>query len=513
MSNPFRTLRSRLIVSYLALIVFGFGALAFIAGDEIETGLQEAYAGNLTTQSALVVRSLQNQSLNNGTDAPDMENTLSIIQKWADELDINITLLDHRGVAWLDSTYGAVNIDLSDEQEVKSAQDGKFVPELSDKDLLGKENAFLHIATPLIVDGAVEGYLRLGQPAAKLQDDIAERWLALGLGVGILGLIAIILSIWNANALSQPLIHLRQTAKRLSDGDLSQRSTIERTDEIGDLAQTFNQMAISVESMLEEQRAFASNASHELRTPLTSIRLRTEYLLSDELDAATETQYLNEIDSEARRLHRMVEDLQFLSQADANRLSAGREEVDVPRVVQAIIRQFESQIQAKAQTVIVEPTSDPQIVTANLNHVHLVLRNIMENAIKYTPDCGSIHWLVRTSEQVDLISQSANPNQAETRQMPESGQVPQRILICQVRDTGIGIEPDELTKLGKRFYRVDKSRSRRVPGNGLGLSLVHSVVMLYGGSVTVDSPGLAQGTTVTIHWPLSGANLEHLALK
>jgi signal transduction histidine kinase len=262
---------------------------------------------------------------------------------------------------------------------------------------------------------------------------------------------------------------------QMAQGNFSQRLPDMRRDEFGEVANAFNYMAGQVEAMIEEQRAFASNASHELRTPLTTIRLRSEALRDGELDQATAQQYLVEIDEEVRRLGDLVQDLMMLSRLDAGRLEAGRERIDPIRLARQLLAEIAPQAESRRITLQLDAPQALPPVTAGQAHLMIVFRNLLNNALKYTPDGGSITWQIR--ETGDAIQHT-------------------------ISDTGQGIAAEDLPRVFDRFYRVDKSRSRTMPGVGLGLSLVRMIVEFYGGTIDLQSEGIGQGVTVTVVWPL-----------
>jgi signal transduction histidine kinase len=234
-------------------------------------------------------------------------------------------------------------------------------------------------------------------------------------------------------------------------------------------------MAGQVEAMIEEQRAFASNASHELRTPLTTIRLRSEALRDGGLDAEMAQQYVAEMDDEVQRLGNLVQDLMMLSRLDSGRLEAGRERIDTVRLARQLLAEIASQAESRAITLELDapPTLPP--VTAGGAHLMIVFRNLLSNALKYTPDGGRISW------QIQAIGDAIRHT---------------------ISDTGQGIAVEDLPRVFDRFYRADKSRSRSVSGVGLGLSLVRMIVEFYGGTISLDSAGMGQGTTAQVNWPL-----------
>ena len=273
----------------------------------------------------------------------------------------------------------------------------------------------------------------------------------------------------------RPLEDLQETALNMAEGDLTQRVADPGPDEIGDVGRAFNSMATKVEEIVADQRAFASNASHELRTPLTTIRLRTEMMLNDDLDDEIEQEFIEEIDSEVQRMGGLVNDLLLLSRIDAKRLSAGTEQIDAVRLLQKVLREFEPAAAEKEVDLQVNLPQAGLAVTANMNHLETVYRNLIDNSLKYTESGG----------RIDINLQ----NDGEQLQF-------------KVVDNGEGIPAEDLDDIGKRFFRVDRARGRKVAGTGLGLALVMSICELYEGAVDIQSKGKGHGTIVAVRWPI-----------
>lgn len=188
----------------------------------------------------------------------------------------------------------------------------------------------LYTAASILYNKEPQGLLQLSVPASNLQMMITQRWLELGLILALVALLGIGAALWLARSIIQPLYRLRESAVLLSQGDFSHRVRYDNQDEIGEVAHAFNEMASQVESMLEEQRAFASNTSHELRTPLTTIHLRTEALrYNRSLAPDTAKRYIEEIDDEVARLGNLIQDLTLLSRLDAGRAELGQEQIDI----------------------------------------------------------------------------------------------------------------------------------------------------------------------------------------
>jgi two-component system, OmpR family, phosphate regulon sensor histidine kinase PhoR len=241
------------------------------------------------------------------------------------------------------------------------------------------------------------------------------------------------------------------------------------------------------------RRDFVANVSHELKTPLSSIKAYTETLRGGALrDLETADRFLGQIEEQAERLNRLIVDMLMLARIESDNQAFEIVSVDVPEIVRASLEDHRRAADAKRITLTVgtdgKPVdnSAPCRVRADREGLREILDNLLDNAIKYTPESGNV-----------MISWCCNQPGA---QHPASGiQHPSARIT--VRDTGIGIKPADRERIFERFYRVDKARSRELGGTGLGLSIVKHLVQAFGGKVIVESePG--KGSTFTVELPV-----------
>ena len=329
---------------------------------------------------------------------------------------------------------------------------------------------------PIMLDEQTSGgYIQIDIPQKVFVEEAFLRWLSLFGGILIAGVLAVLASLWLAANLSKPLSELSQSARKLAGGNLSHRIKPTGPAEVQDVAGSFNQMADALVSMIEEQRAFAANASHELRTPITNIRLRTEAILEDSLSPDEQIRYIQEMDEEAQRMGVLVDDLIILSRFDAGQAEIGTEEIDLIRFANNLIETYRYKYGDKyAFSILTRENELP--VKISLSHLTIIFRNLLENAIKFSPDGGDITWDV---------------------------QVDNGYVKSIISDTGMGIPEDVRMHLFERFYRGDTSHSRLVPGSGLGLALVASVLKAYSGEIEIESGEGNVGTTVVVRLPLA----------
>ena len=473
----FNTLRFRIILTFTPIILAGFTGLALLVGSQIRTAAAEDFAQRAEEQVALIARGLESplEHLLEGEQTPSaLEDT---VKTYVQQTGGDVLLLSAAGQLIAGSAELLPTGSLLEQNEIQAALTGQVTHEIRPN---ADAEATLYTAAPVIHDGSTLGIVSLALPRSGIDTVIRQRWLGLIAGIATLTVITLLLSILLAISLTRPVEQLRQSALRLAEGDFSTPLPETRQDEFGELARTFNYMRRQVQAMLEEQRSFASNAAHELRTPLTTIHLRTEALLADPSDSARTEQYIGEINSEVERLAGLVDDLTLLSRIDAGRFEPGKEQIQPERFVTHLVREFEARFRAKSQRFELEVLEPLVPIEVSLNHLHVVFRNLLDNAHKYSPPDETITWKIW---------------QEENR------------LMSAIADTGRGISPEVQANLFKRFYRGDESRSRLVPGTGLGLALCKSIVEAYGGSLLVASDGPDKGTTITVSWPVASNDL------
>jgi two-component system phosphate regulon sensor histidine kinase PhoR len=246
------------------------------------------------------------------------------------------------------------------------------------------------------------------------------------------------------------------------------------------------------------RRDFVANVSHELKTPLSSIKAYTETLRNGaNADPETSQRFLGRIEEQADRLHHLILDMLMLARIESDHQAFEITSIDVADAVRACLEAHRQAAEAKHIALAVQPAGGgdgaPCRVRADREGFREILDNLIDNAIKYTPEGGTVtvNWRIGESSFHNNVSKS-NSLPAPTH--PVS-------CILTVSDTGIGIKPADQERVFERFYRVDKARSRELGGTGLGLSIVKHLAQSFGGHVSVQStPG--QGSVFTVELPV-----------
>ena len=284
--------------------------------------------------------------------------------------------------------------------------------------------------------------------------------------IGGAGVVAILFSVVLAAFIVRPVRALTAAADRIGTGDLTARTNITRSDEIGRLAKSFDQMAMALQQLDTAKSDFVAHVSHELRTPLTSMKLSVANMLDGivgPLDAKQEA-VLARMRGDLDRLIHMVNELLDIAKLEAGKVTLSKEKIDAAEIAHKAVETLRPIAEKKGIAVTLTAQAAP--IDADRAKLHEIVVNLVDNAIKFTPAGGRV--------DVDVA--------------------PRKIVV---RDTGCGIAPQRLAKVFDKFNQVNANTG--IPGAGLGLSITKKLVELHGGKIEVASD-LGKGTTFTVSW-------------
>jgi len=312
-------------------------------------------------------------------------------------------------------------------------------------DTLGDE--LLLVTVPAVERGRVVGAVRLSQELGSVEAEVGDSWIGLGLlGIGVIA-VGVGLAWILATTLVRPVRRLESAATRLGRGDLAARAPTEGPSELVSLARSFNLTADALSFNIMAQRDFLANASHQLRTPLTGIKLRLEAIQEEGGYAAVQAE---KVETEVDRLNELVDDLLQLARA-ASAESPGQE-VDLAAMARSAVERWRSQAEAAGQ--VVRPDADGAcLVWADPGDIDHVLDNLVENAIRYSPDGSEVSVAVTEGRPAVIVS-----------------------------DNGPGIPLAERDRIFERFYRGATGRATG-KGSGLGLAIVAEITRRWGGRI------------------------------
>ena len=328
------------------------------------------------------------------------------------------------------------------------------------------------IAVPLVKNGITIGIVYLmqydtaqGALISALQTNVLRITAALEAGV-------ILISIAFSTLFSRRLRHILHSIRSMRDGDYTHKIQLHGHDEVDLLGQEFNNLAERLEESERRRRQFVSDASHELKTPLASIKLLSDSILQNEMDVSTQREFISDIGREADRLGRLSQKLLTLTKLDSS-IEDEREIIDAAPTVQKVVRMLQPLADLRGISLSLSVGDGCTVMTVE-DDLYQIVFNLVENAIKYNHDNGSV--------KIDLQRSGDD-------------------VMLTVADTGVGISEDAMQHIFERFYRVDKARSRAAGGAGLGLSIVYDMVKRNYGTVSVKA-GSDGGTVFSVLFPL-----------
>jgi signal transduction histidine kinase len=270
-------------------------------------------------------------------------------------------------------------------------------------------------------------------------------------------ILAVVLSFVMMRRILAPLTRMTVVTREIAAGNFSDRVTVGSTDEVGQLAIAFNRMAQSLEKVENLRRALMIDVAHELRTPLTNIRGYLEALNDGVLPPSSETFSL--LQAETLRLVQLVEDVLQLARADAARGNLQTQPTDLQAAVNHTLAAFARMFEQKSVEVRLHAPREPVIVSVDRNRITRVLRNLTDNAVRYTPQNGRVDIHIETGSK--------------------------QVRIDYINSRG-ELVAEDLPFIFERFYRGEKSRSRMHGGAGIGLAIVKELVEAHGGAVGAE---------------------------
>ncbi len=329
------------------------------------------------------------------------------------------------------------------------------------------------IAIPIIYKDAYKGSILIMSSLEGIYSNIntyIERLIVLA---SICVIITVVTGFIFVEKISSPLESITDSVKKIVFGRYNEEINEEGSDEIKVLTNSFKVLIEKFSQVDDQRKQFVSNVSHELRTPLTSIKLLSEALIEDEnVDKETYREFLIDIDGEVDRLNSIIDDLLSLVNLEKKELELKLEKVNVRDLL------FKT-------CVILSPLAEQKNIDIHFikeaktysmldkNKMMQCFINIVSNSIKYNKENGFINiYLSETKDTIKVV----------------------------IEDSGIGIEEKDIPFIFDRFYRVDKARSKKIGGVGLGLSIVHQIIKLHQGDIKVESK-IGEGTKFTIVIP------------
>jgi len=382
--------------------------------------------------------------------------------------DCRVQIIDLEGNVIMDSS-GYISKDKILTREVKAAAGGDIKGEANIYQNENNNEKIICVAYPLFFDTDVDGVLRFSASTEGIDKSIREiLFIIILLGILVISISSTI-SLFISNSIMKPLKLVSVGAEKMAKGNFKESIPNYSKDEIGSLADTLNYMS---EEILKNERLkneFISSVSHELRTPLTSIKGWAIVLESSDLEDKEEVREgLKIIESEVERLTYLVEELLDFSKLISGKITLRKEVISIGEFTQDILKQLEPKLRSRGIDVVFE-NLQVKPMEVDKNRMKQVLINILDNAIKFSPNDSKI--IVKITED-------------------------EKYLTISIKDYGYGISKEELPHVKEKFY---KGRNINA-SNGIGLSICEEIIAQHGGILKINSE-LQKGTEVIIMLP------------
>lgn len=335
------------------------------------------------------------------------------------------------------------------------------------------------ITYPIIENNEVTNILQIGTSLQNVQETLHKLLLTLLFGVPASLALASIGGWFMARKSLRPVNDITTAARRITAKNMGEKIEVTNPkDEVGRLAETFNDMIFRLNNSFRQVSQFTSNASHELRTPLTILRGEMEVALRSRRTSEEYKEVITSGLEEVEKLSQMVEELLLLSKADHGELRLNISDVSLHNLLESMYDN--ARILASGKGIAITTHIGEQVyIQGDEMRLRQLLLNLIDNAIKYTPYGGKVALSLGKDREYAYIT---------------------------VKDTGVGIAKEDHGRIFERFYRVDKSRSREIDGTGLGLAICKWITDAHGGFISVASE-INKGSTFTVTLPLHHSSL------
>ncbi|AAO34840.1 two-component sensor histidine kinase [Clostridium tetani] len=452
-----KSLFSKLIATFTAIITISFVVTAAFLSYWFEGYYFQQRKNQLVNESQFISVAAVNYLEGNFT----KDRITEILNNIGNYLSTNIWLADNYGIVYAVSNDKYDNI-IGRQVLIDELDELRFGNSIEKREVT---SPFLNVPVhtfviPVFYKDMFKGSIIMHTSVEEIKEPLKKVYNIIWLSA----ILAIMFSFFVIYYFSQriiikPLEKINYVADKISKGEVDKRVFVNSEDEIGDLANSFNAMAESLEKIEENRRSFISNVSHEIRSPITSIKGFISGILDGVIPSEKQNYYLALAYDETQRLTRLVNDLLDLSAIEAGQLKLRIEEVNINEIIRLTVIKFKPLIDRKNLDVDICLQEDDLYVVGDKDRLFQVMINLIDNAIKYTVENGKVE--VRTKLKGNKVYVS-------------------------IYNSGKHIPEEDIKNVWSRFYKVDKSRTSKV-STGLGLSIVRSILTQLGEDIWVKN--------------------------
>lgn len=377
-----------------------------------------------------------------------------------DNITANVAILDKNAnvlaMTGFDENSDLTKVDKTQMMRVLSGEsvssEGYLGGALSEKSL--------YVMTPVVLHGNVAAVALLSSAGPYLTNMRVEVMGLFFSAVVIAAILSFLVSALLSQRIARPIREMTVVAKKIASGDFSQRVSTNSGGELKVLSASFNHMSAAIKEMDDMQSAFISDVSHELRTPMTIISGFVEGVLDGTIPESEQKKYLEIVLSEIKRLNRLVNDLLEMSRLKSGKIEYKMVPFDINESIRKAVISFDKKLSDKEIDVEVNFQYDTMYVLGSQDSIYRVITNLMDNAVKFTPQKGRIS-----------ISSTAENGKTKVA----------------IENSGEGLSERELIHIWDRFYQTDKSRSSKNRGAGLGLYIVKNIMAAHSNDIYAES--------------------------
>jgi len=444
------------LLLYLGTLVISFVLLALVLTQGIRGFLTEQKIAELTTLAQRVAHSMENLWQYGGIyNIFILETEIRNIHQYTDSA---VMIIDNRYEVIVRHGFEAT---LPDVAALAPLMYGEVVAVIGTADTPAFA-PLLVVGYPFWFDGQVWGAALVGFSMEELENAISEMYRITLIALAGIGFFALILIYMSSRAISRPLRQVNEAASVIAGGDFDKRLPVRSKDEIGQLAKEFNRMAESLQQQERIRREFIANLSHDMRSPLTSMRGFLTAISDGTISPEQQPHYLNIVMDESERLIKLSNNILDIHRIQDAEVELTKIEFDINDLIRKTILGFQQRALDKRIMITSHFAHPIDIVNADEEKIGRVMYNLIDNALKFTPEEGEIT--------------------VETTVTAATGKI-----AISVADTGRGMTEEEQQRVFDRFYKGDPSRNEDKMGSGLGLSIVKEFVRAHGEWVTVES--------------------------
>ena len=408
----------------------------------------------------------------------DFQNHMKIV---ADYMDAEVWVVSPDGELLMDSDDPSIGTDTQNDSSKPVLINGFDVTDFGSANyMIGNfygsfKHRMLSVFSPVNVSYQNIGYIVIHKTMSHITAGVNGFMNISFYTVALIFAVAFIMLVTMSRSIYRPITKITKTAKKYAKGDFTAQIDVHSNDEIGYLANTLNYMATELDTLEEDQRKFVSNVSHDFRSPLTSIKGYVEAMLDGTIPVEMQDKYLNIILFETERLNKLTKSLIDLNQFGHHGIHLDIADFDINTMIRTTILTFEGKCSEKGLSFDLLLTGKELFVRGDMVKIQQILYNLIDNAVKFSNNDSSIK--IETSIRNEKV-------------------------FISVKDHGIGIPKDSLSKIWERFYKSDLSRGKDKRGTGLGLSIVKEIVQAHGENINVISTE-GVGTEFIFTLPLS----------